>query len=136
MRYIIERFIDRFVIEETGCWRWVFPLSRGYAQINIKQYKRVPAHRAFYEEVFGKMDKDLDADHICKNRWCVNPYHIQPLSRIANCRRGSRSKLTLEAANQIRADRASGYNTYRLAQKYHVDRKTIYRVLVKNEWSI
>lgn len=86
-----------FVIPEpnTGCWIWMGPLmSNGYGKMGVgyksegnKKTKFV--HRISYEHFVGKIPEGLDLDHKCRVRCCVNPEHLEPVTRIENIRRGA-----------------------------------------------
>lgn len=45
------------------------------------------AHRYAYEDLIGPVDPALDLDHLCRNRWCVNPYHLDPVPHSVNMAR-------------------------------------------------
>lgn len=93
-RYVpaIARWEARFTIEENGCWRWTGTIgSTGYGQISDKGVKH-NAHRFGYAHFVGDPGtKHLD--HLCKNRWCVNPAHLEPVTLMENLLRGDRSHL-------------------------------------------
>lgn len=72
----------------TECWIWERTLSlKGYGVFSIgkKQYK---AHRAIYEAVRGAIPEGLTLDHLCRQRSCVNPYHLEAVSSVENVMRG------------------------------------------------
>jgi hypothetical protein len=46
------------------------------------------AHRWFYQYLYGQVQPPLELDHLCRNRACVNPLHLEPVIRSENCRRG------------------------------------------------
>lgn len=48
----------------------------------------VRAHRWAYLHFVGKIPAGLDLDHLCRNRWCVNPEHLEPVTRSENLTRG------------------------------------------------
>lgn len=71
-----------------GCWVW-----RGAK--NSDGYPSTPfggdvAHRVAYEWLVGPIPDGLELDHLCRNRACVNPHHLEPVSRSENMRRARR----------------------------------------------
>ncbi len=48
----------------------------------------VYAHRYSYETLVGEVPYGLDLDHLCRNRQCVNPQHLEPVTRSVNIKRG------------------------------------------------
>lgn len=86
----VEELIARYVEPEpnSGCWIWVgHRNSTGYGAC-LRDRKKVPAHRVIYERYRGPIPAELEADHKCRNRPCVNPDHIEPVTRRENVRRG------------------------------------------------
>lgn len=82
--------IERLSIPEpnTGCWLWLGSVDRGgYARINVAGRNAV-AHRVAYEEFVGPIANDLQIDHLCRVRSCVNPQHLEPVSQRENVLRG------------------------------------------------
>ena len=77
-------------IEKTeGCWYWrgnVNPAT-GYGRLGIGQ-RNFAAHRLSYELHVGPIPEGLDLDHLCRVRHCVNPAHLEPVTRWENTRRG------------------------------------------------
>ena len=55
----------------------------GYGQLD-----RTLAHRLSYEAFVGVIPDGLTVDHLCRNRWCVNPWHLEPVTGLENGRRG------------------------------------------------
>ncbi len=45
------------------------------------------AHRVYYERVHGPIPDGLDLDHLCNQRDCVNPEHMESVTRSVNCLR-------------------------------------------------
>ncbi len=69
-----------------GCWNWTGWLTEGgYGGCNRDGHNL--AHRAVYSDVVGPIPAGLDLDHLCRNRQCVNPAHLEPVSRQENLRR-------------------------------------------------
>lgn len=82
------RFCEKFEINwETGCWEWQAATRFGYGVYRHEGRTR-PAHRACYEILVGVVPTDLDLDHLCRVRNCVNPEHLEPVTRKENIHRG------------------------------------------------
>lgn len=83
------RFYKQVQPEPNGCIRWTgFIQKHGYGRIGFG-YKTVLAHRVAYEIKFGAIPPELVIDHLCRNRWCVNPEHLEPVVSLENFRRGA-----------------------------------------------
>ncbi len=83
----------RIVPLDSGCWRFNGYHHRiGYAQVwDRERGKTYVAHRSIYEKLFGLVRPGLELDHLCRNRWCVNPSHVEPVTHTENVRRGNRT---------------------------------------------
>lgn len=82
-----ERFISKVDKTET-CWNWTASLSEaGYGQFFVSA-KRWKSHRFAYTELVGPIPEGLELDHLCRNRACCNPEHLEPVTRRENQKRG------------------------------------------------
>lgn len=84
----IARFWAKVDRTASGCWEWMaFRKPSGYGQYSAGK-RRLAAHRVAYILTVGHPPADLDLDHLCRNRGCVNPDHLEPVTRRENLRRG------------------------------------------------
>jgi len=73
-------------------WLWLGPSSKqGYGQVSVRQpcghYEPRLAHRQMYEEILGPIPDGLYLDHMCCNKMCVRPSHLDPCTPGDNVRR-------------------------------------------------
>jgi hypothetical protein len=83
----IVRFAKRVEIDsKTKCWNWLASLNNaGYGNFN-----RSSAHRFIYEYIFGAIPIGMQIDHLCRNRKCCNPEHLEMVTAVENFIRGRR----------------------------------------------
>ena len=82
---VLARFMSKLdVNEETECWVWIGPHNRtGYGLFKIGGERRL-AHRVSWELHRGPIPDGLTIDHLCRNRECVNPEHLEPVTQVEN----------------------------------------------------
>jgi hypothetical protein len=85
---LMDRFF-KFVEQDGECWRWTGLISvDGYGRIGIDRVPR-GAHRVAYELLRVEIPAGLHLDHLCRNRACVNPWHLEPVTNRVNVLRGA-----------------------------------------------
>jgi hypothetical protein len=96
---VIDRIFKR--IDFAGhdvCWEWPGSHTQnGYGTICWyvdKKYVGKTVHRVVYEAFNGPIEPGLDMDHLCRNRICFNPSHLEPVSRTENSQRGAKYRPT------------------------------------------
>lgn len=108
------RFAAKTVRDENGCVVWIGGLgSGGYGKFYVDG-AMVLAHRWAWENAHGRpVPKGLDLDHLCRNRACVNPDHLEPVTRRVNTLRGvGPTAINAEKAECPSGHPYSGSNLY------------------------
>lgn len=87
---LAERFWPK--VDASGdCWEWTGARNpEGYGRIGAgrRGSATLHAHRVAWELLVGPVPAHLELDHLCRNPRCVNPDHLEPVSRTENIRRG------------------------------------------------
>jgi hypothetical protein len=87
MESSIDRFWHSITKAESGCWEWNGSMNAyGYGTISVG--KNQMAHRFAWEKLKGTIPTGLQIDHLCRNRKCVNPDHLEPVEQKLNMARG------------------------------------------------
>ncbi len=115
------------------CWVWQYAKnSGGYGQFQ-KDKVCYQAHKYMYELIKGAIPANCELDHLCRNRLCINPEHLEPVSHAENCRRGNQTKLSKEDVKEIR--KLSATHTHqKIADKFKVSRQSISLILQGKRW--
>lgn len=89
----------------TGCWEHrLKPGPQGYRLVRLQQ-KPHRLHRLVYETLCGPIPGGLQLDHLCRNRGCCNPWHLEPVPSRVNTLRGE----TLQAKNAAKTHCLRGH---------------------------
>jgi hypothetical protein len=89
-------------VEKTAeCWLWTGALSDGYGSVGYKGKTR-KAYRVAFELSGGTIPHGLELDHLCRNRRCVRPNHLEPVTKAENMRRGNLATASAQRAEKMR----------------------------------
>ena len=90
--YPEQSWILNRVEVSDSCWKWLGCLdARGYGIVR-RNNKALKVHRVVYEIVVGKIPEGLVIDHVCRNRACCNPHHLEPVTNQENIIRGFKAR--------------------------------------------
>jgi HNH endonuclease len=117
-----ERLLSRAIIDLHGplrvddapCWNFDKPSkSTGYGQFSVGRQKGLLAHRVAYELWYGEIPAGTEVDHVCRNRACCNPAHLEAVTHRVNTLRGAAPS----AVNAVKTECGNGHkftsaNTY------------------------
>lgn len=90
------RLERRHVVTDSGCWEWTGKHQHGYGQIKMggKHGTWKSVHVVAYELFVGPRPPGTELDHLCRNRACFNPAHLEPVTHAENMARGAYAKRT------------------------------------------
>jgi len=127
---------ELFYIGPKRCWISRYrPGSGGYPYFRRHGRSHKIANY-FYKKCRGDIPKGMILDHLCRNRACINPDHLEPVTLAENTRRSS-AKLTKKQVRAIRDIYAKGQiHQYKLANKFSVHQSQISKIINRRRWNI
>ena len=113
----LQRFFSKVRInQKTSCWEWVACQAMGYGYFRLGSSMWL-AHRVSYFVFVSAIPDGLTLDHLCRNRVCVNPQHLEPVPLKVNCLRG-------ESPQAINARKIQCYQGHALSgSNLRIDKK-------------
>ena len=115
-----ERFWEK-VAKSDGCWTWLAATDQnGYGTFG----RREKAHRVAFALTGGTVPDGHELDHLCRNRACVRPDHLEPVTHAENMRRGAAARPP--ATHCRRGHSLSGHNEVRRPNGHRQCRVCLY----------
>lgn len=111
MKADLETIKAHCIVDDQGCWLWTGSVNYdGYAQIHVPGLNiGSRGHRITYFLTNHQLPKDMQVDHLCRNRRCVSPEHLELVTGAENVRRS-------DSITNVLASRTSCINGHELTE--------------------
>jgi len=84
----LQQRLEAKIVKGPGCWTWMGSHDpEGYGKISVRS-RMTNAHRIAYQIYVGPIPEAYEVDHLCRNRGCVNPAHLEAVPKPVNIARG------------------------------------------------
>ena len=91
----VDKNAENTTRPELGpCWNWTAGRAKAYGIFQPERGKPITAHKWLWENIHGRVPNGLELDHLCRNKSCVNPSHLEPVTHVENVLRGWAARRT------------------------------------------
>lgn len=112
----IERFYSQTIIS-NNCWEWTgHIMNAGYGALSTNSGTQL-VHRYAYKQFIGEIPDKMTIDHLCKNKLCVNPDHLEIVTRTENIRRCGLVGVAKVEASKKYCNKGHSYKLYGVRYK-------------------
>lgn len=122
---------------ETPCWIWRRAISRkGYGTkcLGDGRSGSTLSHVWYWTQKNGPVPLGKMLDHLCRQRACCNPDHLEPVTNMVNCQRGEMAVLTPEIVKAIRSRAGSGEVQLNIALELGISPSTVHTIFRRKTW--
>jgi len=108
----LRKFLMKIDFRSGDCWIWTAGGSKGYGEFLLTPGQQILVHVLMYRLMVGEVPAGLQLDHKCRNRRCVNPEHLEPVTSRVNTLRGiSPTAINARKTHCIRGHEFNAHNT-------------------------
>lgn len=131
LRQLEQRIKNSYWIDSiTGCWIGKTELlNNGYHRFNIYKNERVMLHKLMYERYKGSIPYGMEIDHLCKNKRCCNPDHLEIVTRVQNVLRSENCKIDMDEMEAIKLAILGGKSQTEVAKEHGINQCHVSRII-------
>ena len=125
----LQELDKRIYEDDFGCWIYTGPRHKGYGQASY-QGRRWQVHRLAWTLANGPIPEGKVLDHLCRNRACCNPAHLEPVTDRENIHRSP-----IHNANKLRCKQGHPFTDENTGINRHKGRERRYCRTCQRAWN-